>query len=450
MINDYLNPKKVGKKLQRRIKGKVVWDKVSRYLYSTDASIYKLMPLIVAQPTCTEGVQEIVKFCNKYKLSIHPRGAGTGLGGQALGEGVVIDFARFMRNIIEINPEEDYVWTEVGIKGAPLQKSLGEYNKYIPPDPSSQDYATLGGMISNNASGSHSVKYGDYDKWVEELEVVLADGNVIYTKEYDIESEEFNKVLEKGTLESSIYKNLLELWKKNEEKIKNAYPPVLHNVTGYELRKFIYDGKINLIRLFVGSEGTFGVITKAKMRIETKPKYKVLSTVYFSDLVKAGKAIQYILEQEPAAIELLGEKLLSMARERYPSLNKKLLKELDTMLLVEFEEDDLEECKKQTEITKKKVTQTEKLAFEFLSAEDPEEQANLWAARKSAVPLLYKIKGDRKIIALIEDVVVPPEHLAKYVIELETVCKDLVVEFIAYELKFYLISSGLSPTNQQT
>ncbi|MHA1303515.1 MAG: anaerobic glycerol-3-phosphate dehydrogenase subunit C, partial [Candidatus Heimdallarchaeaceae archaeon] len=218
----------------------------------------------------------------------------------------------------------------------------------------------------------------------------------------------------------------------NSETIEKAYPDVPHNATGYELRKLIKDGKINLTRLFVGSEGTLGIITKAKMRIANIPKYKVLSTAYFDDLMKAGKSIKIILEQEPAAIELLGKRLLEMARKHYPELDERLPKELDTMLLIEFDGDDLEYCKKQAEITKKRLLDEEKLAFDFASADEPEEQEKLWEARKSAVPLLYKIKGDKKIIAVIEDAVVPTDQLAQYVYDLEQACKDLDIEFIAY------------------
>jgi len=423
---------KIGKKLKKKIKGNVLSDNISRYLYSTDSSMYKIKPLGIVQPKNVKDVQNVVKFCASRGITVHPRGAASGLGGTALGEGIVIDFTRYMNKIIEINPDENYFIVETGLKGAALQEKLDKYNKYLPPDPSSFDYASIGGMIANNASGAHSVMHGDFDKWVEELDVVLPNGELITIKEYDMESDEFKTILKAQTAEADIYQKLIQLWKEKKDLILNAYPDVPHNNTGFELRTIIKDGKINLTRLFAGSEGTLGLITKAKMRIKSKPTHKVLALALFDNLEKAGKAIDIILEQQKAAIELLGRRLLKMTRDRYPNIDAKLPKDIDTMLLIEFEGEDLEELIKFAEITQKRLVDETKLAFSYRFSDDPKEQEELWEARKSATPLLYKIKDKRKIVAIVEDAVIPTDKLANYVIELEQACENLGIELIAY------------------
>jgi anaerobic glycerol-3-phosphate dehydrogenase C subunit len=168
------------------------------------------------------------------------------------------------------------------------------------------------------------------------------------------------------------------------------------------------------------------------MRMKSKPSHQVVALALFDNLEKAGKAIDIILEQQKAAIELLGKRLLKMTRERYPNIDAKLPKELDTMLLIEFEGEDLEELNRFAEITQKKLVDETKLAFSFRFSDDSKEQEELWEARKSATPLLYKIKDKRKIVAIVEDAVIPTKNLADYVIELEKACEDLGIELIAY------------------
>ena len=428
-------PVNIEKKLRnfkRKFKGNVMEDSITRYLFSTDASIYKVKPLAVVQPKDTKDVQSIVKFCSKNQISLHARGAGSGVAGQAIGAGIVIDFTRYMNAIYEINPEENYFICGPGLKGSTLQRKLDVHNKYIPPDPSSFDYATIGGMIATNASGAHSVMHGDFDKWVEELEVVLPNGELITVKEYDMKSDEFKSILKSDTAEAAIYNKLVSIWKDKKDLIFESYPNLPHNNTGYELRNTIKDGKISLLRMMAGSEGTLGLITKVKMRIATKPTHRVLALALFDDIKKAGKSIQFILEQQKAAIELLGKKLIGMTRERFPAIDAKLPKDLDTMLLIEFEGEDLEELKQLAANTEEILVNKEKLAFSYRSSDDPKEQEELWEARKSAVPLLYKIKGERKIIALFEDAVIPTNDLGDYVADLQQICDDLDIELLAY------------------
>ncbi|MHA2357780.1 MAG: FAD-binding oxidoreductase, partial [Candidatus Heimdallarchaeaceae archaeon] len=141
-----ISAESIGKKLKRKIKGNVLTDNISRYIYSTDSSMYKIKPLGIVQPKNAKDVQNVVKFCASRGITVHARGAASGLGGTALGEGIIIDFTRYMNKINEINPDEDYFVVETGLKGSYLQKELDKYNKYLPPDPSSFDYASIGGM----------------------------------------------------------------------------------------------------------------------------------------------------------------------------------------------------------------------------------------------------------------------------------------------------------------
>ena len=420
---------KIKADLQPLIEGDIVIDEITRYLLSTDGSFYKIIPTAVVYPKNENDVVKVARYCYKNKISIHPRGGGSGLGGQSLGKGIILDFTKYMNKIVSIDFEKQEAIVEPGVRLGELEKKLREKGFFFPPDPSSRDYCTIGGNIGTNASGSHSVKYGNVSDYVESLEVVLFNGEKIITGNKTLE--QVNTLPESN--EKRIYKEMITLLNENDSIINSHYPKVRFNVSGYELRGLIINESINLTRVFVGSEGTLGIVVKAKLRFRKAPKYTALIVAYFDDLEKAGKAVWETLQKHPSAIEIMDKTLLDLARAKYPSLDKSLPRNLKYMLLIEFDGNNLEKLNEESKNVAVMLKNKLNLAFHVAASTDPQEQKLLWETRKAAVPLLYKLNLDgRKIVGFIEDGAVPPETLPKYMLSLYAISQKYDIPMAIY------------------
>ena len=268
-------------------KGEVLEDSWSRQVYSVDASHYEIEPAAVACPVDEHDVQRLCEYSSSKKIPITARGAGTGLLGQSLSYGMILDFSKHMDKIIDI--DNDYVTVQPGIVKAILDKELKKRNKFLPPDPASSNYCTIGGMIADNSSGIHTLGYGGTISFIEEIKVVYADGKLGFASpsKYD------NKMKKLGEL----------LWPHVHE-IRNCYPGVSKNSCGYRLDAVLADN-FNPQKVFAASEGTLGVMTSAKLHILDIPTYRSLMVLGFEDLLSAVSAVPAILKFSPIALEML-------------------------------------------------------------------------------------------------------------------------------------------------
>src|ERR687889_947946 len=250
-------------------KGEILEDNWSRLIYSVDASHYEIEPAAVVCPAGEHDVQRLCEYSSSNKIPITGRGAGTGLLGQSLSYGIVLDFSKHMDRIIDIS--DDYVIVQPGVVKGMLDKELKKRNKFLPPDPASSNYCTIGGMIADNSSGIHSLGYGSTISFLQEIKVVYADGKLGFASaaKYD------NRM-----------KKLGELLSLNIDEIRNSYPSVTKNSCGYRLDAVI-DDKFNPQKVFAASEGTLGVITSAKLHILDIPTYRSLMVLGFEDLLTA-------------------------------------------------------------------------------------------------------------------------------------------------------------------
>ncbi|MHA1332895.1 MAG: FAD-binding and (Fe-S)-binding domain-containing protein [Candidatus Odinarchaeia archaeon] len=414
--------------LKLQIEGDIFTSDVVRALYSTDASIYEVKPLAVINPKNKRDVVNVVKYAAKKGIPIHPRGAGTGLAGQSLGPGIVLNFTKYMTRILELNINEGWVKVEPGVIYGVLNDYLTQYGKIFPPDPASGDYCTIGGMIGNNASGAHAIKYGSTIDNIYSAEVVLPNGEIIETKPYNIHSNAFKRLISSNTLEGKITREIYEIIKNNQELIKNKVPKTEKNCSGYRLDKVLEGDIFNLTKLFVASEGTLGVIVSAKLKIIDIPKFKGVVLLYFDELNKAGKAVGELRKLNPVSIEIMDKKYIELVRESYPEFRDRLPPKLDTILLVEFDGQEQGEIRKGIQLTEERIVKQLHLAFHIESSYDPVEQAKLWAIRKAAIPILNKLKGPKRITAFIEDVAVDAFKLPEYIVSLHKI-------FDKYDLK---------------
>ncbi|MHA2054099.1 MAG: FAD-linked oxidase C-terminal domain-containing protein [Candidatus Hodarchaeales archaeon] len=421
-----LSPTQIGHDLKKRINGKVAVDEISRYFYSTDASIYRIPPQGVVYPKDKKDVIAVIKYAHEHNIPVHARGAGSGLGGASLGSGIVIAFRRYMNKILEIDEKEACTIVQPGVICGNLNHELAKIGKIVYVDNSSENYASIGGMIGTNSSGAHAVKYGYMADYVKSLTVILSNGEEIETHPVIIGSEEFNTLTAKNTLEAELYKSMLEIAKNPDvqARVLEKWPKVKMNVSGYNIKDVIQDvikdNRIDLSRLFLGSEGTLGVVVEAKLKFIDKPIDKTLVVMDFDSLAKSGKAVDLIVKQiGVAAIEVLGKSVLEIGVQMNPALKEFIPSGVDNILYIEFDEQDPNIRAEKVKKTRELIIDQEKLSEEMRFSDDPVEQNNLWKVRKDAVPLLQKVREPRRIMAFVEDQTVPLEHLGSYMTHLQ-------------------------------
>lgn len=408
--------------LKEKIKGDVFTDEIRRYMHSTDGSIFRVEPACVVYPTDRDDVVAAVRFAARYGLSVHSRGAGSGLCGSAVGKGIILDFAKYMNQLVKIDEENKYFICQPGYRFGELEKALGGKPLFFPPDPSSGEYASFGGMYGTNASGAHSVKYGNVSDYIVDAEVVLSDGTIFTFSE--IAELEYSEM-------TSRFRQLYDLYDENKELIEKSYPEVRYNVNGYNLRGLAKEGKLNLGKFFGGSEGTLGVVTQLKFKLLDKPKHDSLVVAYFDNIVKSAKAVQALMPSKPAGIEVMDKSLLNLARESDEKLREAIPEGMDNVLMIEYDGYTEEEVTELAEAARKLIEE-QGLAVSSYTAASEEEKEKFWAVRKAAVPILYKLKGRKKILALIEDAAVPTDKLVEYFEGLYAILGKHNADFVIY------------------
>ena len=400
--------------LRRHVKGEVRFDAYSRVMYSTDASIYQMEPLGVVIPRDAEDVATVVATCAQVGVAVLPRGGGTSLAGQTVNRAVVLDFSKYMHQVLEVNPEERWVRTQPGIPLDELNHHLRPHGLHYTPDPATSNRATVGGGVGNNSCGSHSVVYGKTSDHVKELSVVLADGAAAHFRPLD--GSDLEAKIAQSDLEGRIYREVARIAGEQREEIDRRYPRIMRRVSGYNLDLMVGDGPVDLTRLVVGSEGTLCTVTEAKLSLEPIPKLRALAVLHFHGLIEAMEATVAILDHGPSAVELMGRLMIEQARASVGFARRMTFVEGDpeALLLTEFFGDSQEELRAKIDRLERDLSKRG-LGYAFVRAMAPEEQANVWAVRIAGLGLLMGIKGDAKPLPFVEDTAVSPEVLPEYI-----------------------------------
>jgi len=400
--------------LRREFSGEIHMDRFTRLLYSTDASIYQIEPLAVLVPRGHNDVAAAVSLAARHHLPLLPRGGGTSLAGQTVGSAVVIDFSKYMNRILEVNLEQRFARVEPGIILDQLNAHLGQSGWRFPPDVATSNRATLGGMIGNNSSGSHSILYGITRDHIRGMRVLLATGEEATFAELSAEEWKQKSALDGFT--GRIYRAVGRIVEENRQEIRTRYPKIMRRVGGYNLDSVLDNAGGNLCRLIVGSEGTLATCTEAVLNLTREPPAKALVVVHFPDLIAALEALQEILALEPAAVELMDKMLLDLTRMQPAFARKMTFIEGNpaAILIVEFFGTTEEEVRQRLVQLEQRLRACG-MGTAFVRAERPEDQDNVWAIRKTAVGLLASMRGDAKPAAFVEDTAVAPEHLSNYV-----------------------------------
>ncbi|HZD39664.1 MAG TPA: FAD-binding oxidoreductase, partial [Terriglobales bacterium] len=400
--------------LKKRVEGDLRFDRYSRLLYSTDASIYQIEPVGVVMPRHKADVQAVLEVANRLGLAVLPRGGGTSLAGQAVGHALVLDFSKYMRGILEVNREELWCRIQPGLVQDELNAFVSPLGLLFGPDTSTSNRATLGGMIGNNAAGAHSIAYGKTLDHVLELTILLSDGTELLLK--DLGLPELERKCRSERAEGRIYREVAGLAKAHKEVIAARYPKIMRRVSGYNLDEFIKPQAFNLSRLVVGSEGTLGIVVEAKVRLVPKPKWTALDVIHFNDDIEALEACQTILETAPYALESTDQMILDLARGNIEQSRKLgfVQGHPRSLLLVEYAGDSEESVKKQI-ARLEELRKARAIGYAATLAFKPEEVKAIWSVRKAGLGLLLGIKGDRKPIAFVEDTAVGPARLPEFI-----------------------------------
>jgi len=408
--------------LKKHIKGDVLDDPYSLGMYATDASIYQIKPMIVVVPKDESDVRMAVEMARKNKLKILPRGGGTSLAGQTVGEGLVLDFSKYMNKIVEINEQEKWVKVQPGVVRDKLNQELLKYNLHFAPDPATSSRANIGGMVGNNSSGTKSILYGKTVDHVLEVKALLADGTGMLLKEFS--PEQYKHLAHQKDREGEIYYKFQELILQNKDRIKQRFPKVMRRVGGYNLDEFIDTDHWNLAKLVTGSEGTLAITLEVKLNLEPLPKFKSVAVVHFSDLQEAIKAVNPILEYQPSAVEILDQTVLRLSRENLTTRMHCGFIKADpaAILIVEFygnTEDDV--IQRPGEM----IHELKRLGTGYAYPVFPEgkDYDDVWIIRKKGLGLMLGLQGDKKPLAFIEDACVPVDVLPAYIDEVLTICE---------------------------
>ncbi len=395
--------------LRGQIAGDVRCDDLFVQLYATDASIYQIAPLGVVRPRTVEDVVATVRYAAANKIPLHARGSGSGLAGESLGRGLVIDFSRYMRRVIAIDGETAQV--QAGVVLDDLNRQLATVGRTFGPDPATSHVTTMGSVIALDAAGSHWPAYGSARQHVESLEVVLASGDLVHLSTHDIPTQNSNGSA--GPL-APLLSSLDQILENYSDLIQSCQPRSLVNRCGYRLDDIRQASQLSLSRLLTGSEGTLGLITAATLRTCPLPTHVGSALIFFESLEKAARGALEISAIGPSACDMMDRRHLSLARESDPRYELLIPQAVEAVLLIEFQAETASELTDRLEETVHLLQEKSRLASGAYLADDQYDHEMLWQLAKRYVPTLYRLKGNSRPVPVVEDIAVPPEELPQF------------------------------------
>jgi len=430
-------------KIQEILTGEVEDDENTREYYSHDASMFELLPELVVYPKTSDDLKSLVKFVAHTKeslpnLSITPRSAGTDMSGGAIGQSIVVDFTRHFNSISAVTKTDAQV--QPGVYYRDLERKTLNRGSLLPSYPASKDLCTVGGMVSNNSGGEKSLEYGKTEDFVEELKVIFADGNEYVVK--PLTKKELDKKIAQQDYEGNIYKKIFQLVDGNYDEIKQAKPNVSKDSTGYHLWN-VWDrdtGIFDLTRLITGSQGTLGLITDIKFRLVDAPKHSGTLVIFLRNTDDLGYLINKVLDHKPATFEgfdnytlMLSFKLFFYFRKTLGWIETiKLAFQLipdalmlfrgipKMVLLVEFTGKNEQEVAEKVHNMKTDLKLFKHEAL-FEEEENEAKAKKFWIMRRQSFQLLRSKVKDKHTAPFMDDLVVPPEVLPKFLPEVREI-----------------------------
>jgi len=418
--------------LQRSLSGEIFWDDTHRRLYANDASIYQIVPLAVAYPKNVDDCRQLVAFAAQYRIRLTARGAATSLAGQAVGDGIVVDFTRHMNRILSLDLVQGSAIVEPGVVADDLNRAVSANQLCFAPDPSSKSRCTIGGMIANNAWGAHAPFYGDTAANVIAVSAVIADASLVEMRA--LEQAAVAEKTQQDNLEGKIYSDIINIISDLRASQKElACDSEIPDNMGYALNATMPDqgAYLNLARLMCGSEGSLGLITQATLALKPMPRQRYMVCLGFADVLDALQAVPALVELQAAAVELLDETLLDLARESgaasdwipAPGQHK-----LRAVLIVEFFDLNSEQLTN----TQHSIAALSEQAKAQLFDVDGKSIEKIWQLRRNALAQLMKLPGARKPVSFVEDCAVPVNSLYDFTNDVLDVLQPMNLHCVFY------------------
>ena len=418
-----LDSRELVEELRRDVDGEVRADRMSRLLYSTDASIYQVEPIAVVIPKTADDVIAVLTVAARYGVPVLPRGGGTSLAGQTVNHALVIDFSKHMRNILEVNVEERWVRTQPGIILDELNDQIEDTGLMFAPDPSTSNRGNVGGALGNNSCGAHSIVWGKTVDNTLGMSVVLANGETATFGASSGDSLGAKRRL--PGLEGDIYRRLDAIGQASRDEVLQRYPKIQRRVSGYNLDELLDSNSLDMARFVVGSEGTLLAITDATLKLVPRPKYKALTVIHFHELIESMEATVAALELDPTAVEHIGGMIVRQAQANleYSRMTGFIDGSPDSLLVVEFTGDSQSEVASKVDVC---ATQMAKrgLGYSTKKLLSHAEQAMVWNVRKAGLGLMMNVPGDAKPLPFVEDTAVPPDSLPQFVARFDEIVKE--------------------------
>ncbi len=406
------------------IEGEVRFDVFTRKIYSTDASMYEIEPVGVVLPKTNEDVRKTLQIAKRYKLAILPRGGGTSLAGQTVGDALVLDFSKYMNHFLELNEDEEWARVQPGLVQDHFNDFLSPHGFVFGPNTSTSSRATIGGMLGNNSSGSRSIVYGKTVDHVIEVSGYFADGEPFSFGPQD--TVPLQNLMRENSRTGRLHKAIKDIVDDQRVEIEDRYPKIMRRVSGYNLDELARETEpFNLAKLIVGAEGTLAVITEAKVRVCPKPKALGVLVVHFHSIEEALAASTTILAHDVAAIEIIDRVIIELAKQNLEAqrlMDSFVVGEPDSFLTIEFFAENDDEAKEKV-LRLQDELESKNIGYARVPLDAPAHKQDCLNMRKAGLGFLLGRRGDWKPCAFVEDCAVPPEHLLDYYRHFEAIMK---------------------------
>lgn len=407
-----LDQKRVQDDLRGILDGDVVFGDLFAQMYATDASIYQLRPFGVVRPRSTDDVTKVVRYALEHKLEIHARGAGSGLAGESLGRGIILDFSRYMRRVRLL--DQHRVQVQPGVVLASLNRELQSVGRRFGPDPATRSVTTMGSVIAQDASGSHYLRYGSARDTIESLQVVTGTGEVLQLGE---------QLRDHNTPAGQLAEQVGQLADRYNHLFPAEENAILRARGGYRLADAVQGPVVHFPQLLCGSEGTLGLITEAVLRTEPLAKYRGVALLFFRRLDAAARGALLAAKQGVVACDLMDRRLLEIARETDRRYDQLIPREAEAMILTELQGEGLPELRDRLRALAAEICERHELAFALRMTTEQGERDFYWRLCRRVIPRLYRLKGSSRPLPFVEDMAVPPERLPEFLVEVQDVLK---------------------------
>ena len=413
-------------------------DDVAVAMYASDASLFEVKPLGVAFPRDANDVATLTRYASETDLPLIPRGAGTNVTGAALGSGLIVDFSRYMNEIVL--ESESSVTVQPGIVLSELNRKLRKQGRYFPPDPSTAEVTTLGGMVSVDSAGSRAVRVGSTRDHVISLEMAVAGGHLLYFGKESLDFQrgtpssqpivasfvepaegEEDRSMAAATAKREIVSRLSKLLEDNRELIRKHQPQLLRNTSGYRLRGVRSNGILNVPQLIAGSEGTLGLMTEITLHTSPLPEFRSVALLLFGKMEDAIDSVLAVTTQQPSACDLLDRRLLMLGRENDSRFENFIPATAEAGLLIEQTGYSEQQARDRIEMAISAVKSEHPDVVVAIEAWDFDGVEFLWELPHRVVSLLARMRGGTRPLPFIEDVAVPPEALQEFFLRIQQV-----------------------------